>query len=447
VENKISLGGKINELWVKLTGNPLAFSLEYRIFHSICIIIILSLAYTVSIGLLIGLQAPAFVCLATFLVFSYLYYRSRFKGKMQSSVVVCAVFANLICVVNYFFNSGINGPADLFIILTIILVISITPWGQHKIWLSVSIISALALHAIEYFYPKFVPYVYPNRSVHFLDRTSACLLIVIAVFYVTKYIRRNYDYERLLAEDKTHSIEDQNQFIMVQNQQLEEVNSEKNKLLSIIAHDLRAPLSNIQNYLELVTVYGLNNEEREVVESDLLKVTQSTLNMLSKLLIWSKSQMEGVIVKLSNLNLHTVLTNTLEMERMLAFKKEITLAYQIDPSIDIVADSDMLQLVVRNLVSNAIKFTQKGGIVEVCTEMLMGECKLSVKDNGNGIAYEQQPDIFSLKARSTFGTNNEKGVGLGLILCKEFTEQQGGRIGFESTPGVGSNFFIFIPLG
>jgi signal transduction histidine kinase len=194
-------------------------------------------------------------------------------------------------------------------------------------------------------------------------------------------------------------------------------------------------------------VYGLNNEEREVVESDLLKVTQSTLNMLSKLLIWSKSQMEGVIVKLSNLNLHNVLTNTLEMERMLAFKKEITLTYQIDPSIDIVADSDMLQLVVRNLVSNAIKFTQKGGIVEVCTEMLMGECKLSVKDNGNGITYEQQPDIFSLKARSTFGTNNEKGVGLGLILCKEFTEQQGGRIGFESTPGLGSNFFIFIPLG
>jgi len=442
----LSFREKVSGLWIRIIGEPLLFSLEVRIFHSICFIAILSLAYSVPFGVLIGIRMPALVCLATFLVFSYLYYCSRFKRKMRSSVTICAIFANLICVVNFFFNSGIHGPTDLFIILTIILVISITPREQHITWLSVSIISILALHAIEYYYPKIVPDVYPGRASLFLDRTSACLLIVIAVYYTIKLIRRSYNHERLLAEEKTHAIESQNQYITGQNHQLEQINAEKNKLLSIIAHDLRAPLSNIQNYLELVTEYGLDKEEREVVEVDLLEITRNTLNMLSKLLIWSKSQMEGVVVKLSDMNLLTTLKNTLELERIIAIKKGITLTYNIDPFITIIADSDMLQLVVRNLVSNAIKFTQVGGLIDIGTELVMHECKLTIKDNGIGIAYDQQPGIFSLKVQSTFGTNNEKGVGLGLLLCKEFTELQGGRIGFVSTPGQGSAFFIYIPV-
>ena len=209
------------------------------------------------------------------------------------------------------------------------------------------------MHAIEYFYPQLVPYTYQSRAYRFVDVTSAYLLTVVTMYYSIRVIKRNYDYEKRQAEEKTHAIEDQNQYILVQNEQLEHLNSEKNKLMSIIAHDLRGPLSNIQNYLELVTEYGLDKEEREVVEGDLLKVTQSTLNMLSKLLIWSKSQMEGVVVKLSDVNLFETLNNTLEMERILALKKDITLDYYIESSISVVADTDMLQLVIRNLVSNA----------------------------------------------------------------------------------------------
>ncbi|MGZ3835634.1 MAG: sensor histidine kinase [Mucilaginibacter sp.] len=443
----MSFRGKVSGLWVRITGDPSVFPLEYRIFHSICFITILLLAYTGPFNFMIGLYASAYICLVTFLIFSYLYYRSRVKGKMRSSVIVCAIVGNLICVVNYFFNSGLGGPTDLFIVLTIILVISITPRGQHTTWLWVSIIIASALHAIDYYYPKLVPDIYPDRTSLFLDRTSACLLIIVAVYFTTTSIRRSYNRERLLSEEKAHAIEDQNQYIVAQNQQLEMINSEKNKLLSIIAHDLRAPLSNIQNYLELVTEYGLDKEEREVVEVDLLEITRNTLNMLSKLLIWSKSQMEGVVVKLSDINLGSVLNNTLELERILALKKGIILSYRIDPLTNVIADSDMLQLVVRNLVSNAIKFTQVGGVVNISTEILPHECKIIIRDNGKGIAFDQQPDIFTLKAKSTFGTGNEKGVGLGLILCKDFTEQQGGRIGFESAPGKGSTFFIYMPIG
>jgi len=438
---------KIGRLWTKLTGEPSAFRLEFRIFHSISLIIILALAYDIPADLFIGLYITASFSLVSLFAFLYLYYRSRFKRKTESSIIFCAVIGNVLVIASYFYGSGIRGSTDILAFLTLLLIICITPGKQHKIWLSLSIAIMLALHGIEFLYPKLVPYIFRNRADFFFDRTSMCLIVFFLMYYTIKYIRSNYDSERRLAEEKSLAVANQHKHIIAQKEQLEQINTEKNKLLSIIAHDLRAPLSNIQNYLELVTEYGLEKDEREVVEVDLLNITRNTLNMLSKLLVWSKSQMEGVVVKLSDINLHEVLNNTLEMERVIALKKEITLTHHIDPAITVVADSDMLQLVVRNLVSNAIKFTEVGGTVDISTEMVPNECRLSVKDNGRGIAIDQQPDIFSLKARSTFGTSNEKGVGLGLLLCKEFTELQGGRIGFHSIPGEGSTFFIYIPVG
>jgi len=439
--------GKISRLWIKITGESSVFPLEYRIFHSLCFMTLVAQVYSAISYLFIGLYILAISNLVCFFVFLYLYYRSRLKGKVPSSIIFCAIIGNALGAANYFFNSGLSGPNDLFATIILFLIICITPNRQHKMWLSISIAIVLTLHTIEFLYPKLVPYTYANRAGLFFDRTSACLIVFLLIYFTIKFIRNNYDHEKYRAEEKARAVEEQHQQILIQNQQLEEINSEKNKLLSIIAHDLRAPLSNIQNYLELVTEYGLEKEEREVVEVDLLNITRNTLNMLSKLLIWSKSQMEGVAVKLSDINLGEVLNNTLEMERVIALKKGIDLTYSINTSITVVADSDMLQLVVRNLVSNAIKFTPVGGTVDISIEIVLNECLLSVKDNGRGIAFDKQPDIFSLKAQSTFGTGNEKGVGLGLLLCKEFTELQGGRIGFNSLPGKGSNFFIYMPIG
>jgi two-component system sensor histidine kinase/response regulator len=438
---------KISSLWLKLTGDPTVFPLEFRIFHAICLILIISLTYNIPVNIFIGLPVAAFLSLVAAVTFFSIYFKSRYRGKMNGSIFLCAIICNILFLVNYFYNSGINGPNDVVFVLSLFLIIFISPPKQHTLWAIINIGLILVMHGIEYFYPQTVPDTYKSRPARFFDVTSAYLATAFTMYYTIKVIRKNYDYERRQVEEKRRDIKRQNQHILTQNEQLEHLNSEKNKLMSIIAHDLRGPLSNIQNYLELVSEYGLDKEEREVVEGDLLKVTQSTLNMLSKLLIWSKSQMDGVTVKLSDINLSEALKNTLEMERIMALKKNITLTYNIDQVINVVADNDMLQLVVRNLVSNAIKFTPKGGKVDITTEMVMHECKISITDNGKGIPLDQQGNIFSLKARSTFGTDNEKGVGLGLPLCKEFTEHQGGRIGFESTPGQGSAFFIFMPVG
>ncbi|MBS1501819.1 MAG: HAMP domain-containing histidine kinase [Bacteroidetes bacterium] len=414
--------------------------MEYRIYHSIALIALVTLFLSIPLDTALGLYSAALVCGAAAIILAWMYYLSRFKRKSGMSAVITAILANAIFVVNYFYNSGITGPTDIMIAVTVLLTIAITPYKQHRMWLAVNIVLLIALHTIDFLNPGLAPYQYHSRLDLFFDKTFTLIIGAVLIYYTIKYIRHNYDHERQQAEEKAAAI-------IEQNEQLEYLNAEKSKLMSIIAHDLRAPLSNIHNHLQLVTEFGLDKHEREMVEADLLKATDNTLTMLSKLLVWSRSQMDGVTVKLSDMNLLDALRNTLEMEMMLATKKDITLTYHIDPKITVIADTDMLQLVVRNLTSNAIKFTPPGGRVQVNARIEMNECRISVRDNGQGIPYEQQRDIFTLKARSTFGTRKEKGVGLGLVLCKEFVEQQGGRIGYDSTPGQGSIFYVYMPVG
>jgi signal transduction histidine kinase len=167
--------------------------------------------------------------------------------------------------------------------------------------------------------------------------------------------------------------------------------------------------------------------------------------MLVNLLLWSKAQMEGSKTNLQRINVANTLDATLEVQERLARKKGIVLTHNIDKGVDVVADYDMVQLVIRNLVNNAVKFTQPGGKISVTAYPVGNECQVMIEDNGQGIPAEKQKDIFSLKT-STYGTNNEKGVGLGLALCKEFVEKQGGRLWFESEWGRGTIFYVLLPL-
>ncbi|OOQ57193.1 sensor histidine kinase [Mucilaginibacter pedocola] len=443
----MSLIGNINKLWIRVTGSTAEFPLEVRIFHSVCIITIAALAYNVPFNFIIGLPLISLLSFVALLIFSGLYYWSRHKGKPTIAIAIFAIVGYSLFAINFFYNSGTNGPTDLFMGLCVLVLLCIAPKKQHRFWIALNLAIILGLHTLEYFHPAFIPDSYEDKNARFFDMSSAYVVVVIVVYYTITYLRRNYDHEKRSSADKASSIEKKNVQIMQQNQELERINQERNKLMSIIAHDLRSPLSNIQNYLELVTEYELDTEERRMVEGDLLKVTRRTIDMLGKLLIWSKNQMDGVTVKLGYVTLRGALFNTLELERAIALKKNISLTAELDWDIKIVADSDMLQLVIRNLLNNSIKFTHEGGQIAFKAKRIGSECWLIIRDNGIGITEEKQAELFTLRAGATFGTANEKGVGLGLLLCKEFTELQGGRIWLESNPGEGTAFYVSMPAG
>ncbi len=422
----------ISDRWFSLIGSAAGFPLEARIFHSISVGLVVLAALYAPYNFFEGLYVAGISTALLAIFFFFQYYNSRFRGRPHSSVVF-ALTGILVFSVNYFSNSGIDGSTDLIWPSYLLLLLAISPYRQHLWWIAVYIAAFVALHVVEYYHPELVKHPFEQGKGQFIDRITAFPMPVIAISIILIFIRRSYDKERAIAEKRAA--------------ELEQSNAEKNKILSIVSHDMRAPFNNIQGYLQLMNEMELGREERQAVEKELLNVTDQAIDMLANLLYWSRSQMKGATVELATIDLLAILAKTVEIEKALAVKKNIELSWHIPAGISVVADTNMLQLVVRNVISNAIKFTHEGGAISVEASVTGSECRITVTDNGIGIDPGKKDSLFSMTSGSTFGTNNEKGVGLGLPLCKEFMELQGGRIDMESMPGKGSRFFIFVPPG
>lgn len=420
----------LEQLWIKLTGDSNEFSLERRIFHAICIICMSILITTVPLNLINGMAELALLMALLLLATGFFFYLSRFRNKLTVSIFIFGLFSNILFVTNFYFNSGISGPTLQFLML--FLTLAIVPKKQYLFWivLNISLVSTLLI--VSYKYPTFIDYAYPSSLSRYRDLGYSYILVASLIFLVTHYIRNSYNKEKLLTEQKAR--------------ELHVANETKNKLLSILAHDLKSPLSSIRNYLEILSEFDINENEKHVIRASLLTETKNTQLLLSNLLSWSKAQMEGVVVNLCEVNLKQTLIPALSTHQTMAAEKCIQLEDEINDSIYVLADSDMLQLVVRNLVNNAIKFTASGGRISLTSKISNDRCLINIADNGSGIPYDLQGDLFSLKARSTFGTQNEKGAGLGLALCKEFTDLQKGEIWFNSEPGVGTTFYLSLIL-
>lgn len=428
----------LKRLQVKLTGSDATFSLEARIYHCICIVGFFALAYNVPFNYFVGLPKVALASFVVLIGFAGLYYISRVKKNFTFSIIGLGILGNVFFTLVYFLNSGIDGPTLILFALFFYLLCSTAPKKQQWAWLLVNVLTVSGACIIQYYQPALVPSTYPTLASRFTDNVSAYLVVVVSIFFSLQYMRQNYQQERESALNRALDIE-------LKNIQLESLNGEKNKLFSIVAHDLRSPLASIQSYLELLTAYPLTEQEKREIELKLLGLTKNTSNMMANLLSWSKSQLEGVRINIRHLNLLKTLRDMLTVESSIAQEKGISLSCEISEGIYVMADADMLLLVIRNLISNAIKFTPAGGNILVAAAA-GADCMITIVDSGAGISEENQKDVFSLKAKSTFGTNNEKGVGLGLILCKEFIELQGGTISFISTPGEGTSFMVSIPV-
>ncbi|REA55965.1 sensor histidine kinase [Dyadobacter luteus] len=442
----MSVKTQLYKYWIKLSGSSEQFPLHARIFHSVCLISILGLAYNVPFNYMVGLGAVAVASAIVLGLTATLYYQSRFRGNTKNSIFLVNFVGIGLFTINYFLNSGINGPTALFFLLFLLITIAINPVEQNRVWIPINVIVVIGLYTFEYFYPEYIPDTYNDRLTKFVDEISAYVVIAILAFFCADYIRRAYENEKQLTIDKSRSIEDKNLQIIMQNKELERLNAQKNKLMSIVAHDLRSPLANIQNYLELLSGFDLDESQRVEIKKDLLSSTKETLSMLTKLLAWSKSQAHGLVVSSENMQLGELLEGTLLLERAAAAQKGIKLEYHFPSDHAIYADREMMQLVVRNFVGNAIKFTPADGKVMVSSVRRGDDCIITIQDTGIGISPQRQDELFSLNAKSTFGTGGEKGVGLGLLLCHEYVTAQNGSIWFESIQGNGTCFYISMPF-
>ncbi|MET3877105.1 HAMP domain-containing sensor histidine kinase [Chitinophaga sp. OAE865] len=428
----ITLSQRLKQFSHFLIGDARQFSLENRIFNAICAISLFIIIINIPYNYITGLTATSVIFALLTPAFSFIYFLSRYRKKVNESVILAAIVSNVMFAINYFYSGGIQGASLLSFTLAFFLIMLISPRKQYYWWLGLNLVIVLGLIAWEYYYPESVNEVYKTRKDIFADMTPTYIICVGVIFVGTIYLKNAYNNEKLRGEEKTRS--------------LEIMNTEKSKLFSLISHDLRNPLAAIQSYLQLVREVELNTEDKAQIETELLYVVNSTQEMLYNILIWSKTQMDGLHVNLTPVDVAAAIHPILKINKMAVSKKRISLDINIDASIKVMADINMLQLIVRNLLGNAAKFTPAGGTIFIKTSKTGDKCLIEVRDSGLGIDLSSQQDIFSLKVRSTFGTDNEKGIGLGLYLCKEYTMAQQGQIWFENNSGGGSSFYLELPL-
>jgi PAS domain S-box-containing protein len=231
--------------------------------------------------------------------------------------------------------------------------------------------------------------------------------------------------------------------------QLRELNATKDKFFFIIAHDLKNPFNSILGFCELLK-REIEFKDFEAVEqyADIIySGVDRTLKLLENLLTWARAQQGKIPFVPKSILLNKIVDSQIEDLRCIADRKNIRLFSNFHQKITIIADENMIKTILRNLISNAIKFTDKNGTVGISAEVKNGNVETSVLDDGMGMTSEEINNLFKMETSfSTPGTENERGSGLGLLLCMEFVKKHNGKIWVDSEPGKGSVFKFTIPM-
>ena len=263
------------------------------------------------------------------------------------------------------------------------------------------------------------------------------------------FITKPFKVTELIARMNTHI---QLKFVQEQlsktNEEIRLANENKDKLLSIIAHDLRNPFSVLITFSKLImdSYEEFSKEDILTYMKSFYDTSKQGFNLLDNLLKWSKSQTGKMEIIREKLDMNDLTEETITLLNSQALNKNIKLYNNVPKNLYAFADTNMILTVLRNLITNAIKFTDKGGKVEIFGEIKDTQVIIQVKDTGVGIAADDVPKIFRIDIKhSTSGTEGERGTGLGIILCKEFIEKNNGTLSVESQPGKGSTFFFSLP--
>lgn len=264
------------------------------------------------------------------------------------------------------------------------------------------------------------------------------------------YITKPFNKEELISRIKTHlELKYTRDELQKTTRHLSDLNEIKDKMFSVIGHDLRSPVGSIKMTLDLLLCNQHNMKDTEFMETIHLlnQTSDEVFSLLENLLGWAKSQSGNITIQTEKLNLKQLSLNLYLLQKSNMNLKKIRFENRIEDEIEILADENTFMSILRNLISNAIKFTPEGGNISLSATRKSKTVDIAVIDNGMGIPPENLSKLFDEKQFiSTYGTNNEAGSGLGLILCQSFARYNNGLIRVESTPGKGSKFIVEMPI-
>ncbi len=367
------------------------------------------------------------------------YKRYYQQGYLIISLLLSAVFA----ATSLLFHNNME------FYLLLIIGVSLILMNNIKTIVVLSLLNALGFLLIY----RYGGYLHLYASVT-EDRKFANLIVwvILLLIFLQYFKKQSISYQKEI-EDKNCELQQQQIQLLSQKQQLEEsnhqltiLNKTKEKLFSIVAHDIRTPIAGLKTSLELFNQDIISKEEFMTLSTELSVQVDQLQNSLDNLLQWSHSQMKGIEVKKEKIALKPLILETLNLLQQNLSGKNIKIDLATNEAFMINADINHIKIILRNLISNAIKFSYAGSTISLSVIKENSFILFSVADAGTGMPKEKLDSLFQQNTISSqYGTSNEKGTGLGLMLCKEFIEKNGGNITVKSEPGKGSTFTVSIP--
>lgn len=270
--------------------------------------------------------------------------------------------------------------------------------------------------------------------------TVHILISFTVLFFIMFFMRRETNRYREVIEIKNNQLSfDRNE--------MEKLNFTKDKIFSIISHDLRSPIGSLQALLLLLQNDHMGIDEFKKATSGLEKQVQQLSSSLDELLTWSRAQLHGINPAPTNIKLKPLISEIVSVHKIVARNKKIIITTSVPADIEVYCDLNMLKSIITNLATNAIKFTPVGGAISIFAKRDSNQICIYVEDTGVGIPAENMEKILSTTIHfTTRGTNNEKGTGLGLVMCSEFISKNNGSLHIKSEDGKGSLFEIKFPI-
>ncbi len=257
--------------------------------------------------------------------------------------------------------------------------------------------------------------------------------------------KRKVEERNLELESLNNEISLKKNSIADQNKELKHINNVKDKLISIISHDFRSPLSSLKGFVQLINENEIDHEQIKELSRHLSEQVNNTSSLLDNLLLWTKTQLKGMAIEFVTFPIAEIIEENIKLFKAQVELKELEIENQVSHSIKICADKEMMKLVLRNILSNAIKFSHKNSYIVISQLDTEEETVISITDSGVGMNEETIINLFSGNVTTTLGTFREKGTGLGLVLCKDFVEMNNGKIKVESAFNLGTTITFSIP--
>ncbi len=429
-----------------LLGEKYAHNEQAHLFINACLIISAFSLLFYFISVLIGFKEGKQILLSNFLSYIILLFLLKSRIHLYFLTQMMIILASFTVVALIVFDGGLYSNVIPWLAGIPTASLLITNKKSSFFWLLVVLFLVFLFAFLDIQGVKFLrthnPTWYP------ISQSLIVMGLILLIYSFNIIFERARNRANLFLNEKNKELQQQRLESLKQAEELRELNQLKTQILSAISHDFRSPLVSIKSVLSVLDDKLLSSEDFESMQKELTHRLDITLDSMDNLLQWSRSQIgqDSQASKTSFPIKKAIESSTRLLKDMMKHKK-ITLERSIHSDVEVSADFEQIQIVFRNLVSNAIKFSYEGSKIYIHVHKADKHVKIGIKDEGIGMTQEQLESLFVLgKHKSTFGTKNEKGTGLGLLLIKDYIEKNDGDFEIRSEQGKGSEFIFTLPL-